>query len=89
MTGIGLFGLITTPPELLSAVPMVTATSLKVGVIPAVIGAITSNIGLALTTAVAALAAYITIKNIVIVAVIFAIFILVIVCNCFLGTQTD
>ena len=89
MTGIGLFGLITTPPELLSAVPMVTATSLKVGIIPAVIGAVTSNIGLALTTTAAALTVYITIKNIVIVAAIFGIFILVIICNCFLGTQTD
>jgi RNA polymerase sigma-70 factor (ECF subfamily) len=89
MTGIGLFGLITAPPELISAVPMVTATSLKVGIVPAVVGAITSNIGLALTTAVAAFAAYITIKNIVIVAVVFGIFILVIICNCFLGIQSD
>ena len=89
MTGIGLFGLITAPSELISAVPMVTATSLKVGMIPAVIGAVTSNIGLAVTTAVAALTAYITIKNIVVLAVIFGIFILVIIFNCFLGVSSD
>ena len=89
MTGIGLFGLITAPSEFISAVPAVTTTSLKVGMIPAVIGAVTSNIGLALTTAAAVLTAYITIKNIIIVAVIFGVFILVIICNCFLGVSSD
>jgi RNA polymerase sigma-70 factor (ECF subfamily) len=89
MTGIGLFGLITTPPELISAVPIVTATSLKVGIIPTIVGAITSNIGLTLTTTVAAFAAYITIKNILIVTVVFGIFILLIIFNCFIGVSSD
>lgn len=89
MTGIGLFGLITAPAELVSSTPAVTATSLKVGVIPVIIGAITSNIGLAVTTTLAALAAYVTVKNILIIAIVLGIFVLAIICNCFLGTQTD
>ena len=89
MTGIGLFGLVTAPAELISTVPMVTATSLKTGIIPTVIGAIMSNVGLVITTTIAALATYFTIKNIIIVAIVFGIFILLIIFNCFIGVSSD
>jgi RNA polymerase sigma-70 factor (ECF subfamily) len=89
LTGIGLFGLITAPAELIPSVPAVTITSMKVGMIPSIIGAITSNVGLALTATATVFAAYITIKNIVIVIAILAIASLTVLINCFLGTQTD
>ena len=67
LTALGLFGLLTTPAEA-AATCTVTAASVKVGFVPALIGAATTKLGMFTAATITALTAYITAKYILILA---------------------
>jgi len=74
LVALGLFGLVTTPAKAASTAGTVTAASLEVGAIGAVIGALGSKLGVAVATAVTAAVVAITIKHLLYVLAGFIIF---------------